>query len=64
MDVEIMAKRHIHMTMENWTKHIDIIIEATGDAVLIYAGKITAEFANSFAESDFADSRWIFKLTL
>ncbi len=52
------------MTMENWTKHIDIIIEATGDAVLIYAGKITAEFANSFAESDFADSRWIFKLTL
>ena len=29
-----MAKRHIPMTMEDWAKRIDIILEATGDAVL------------------------------
>ncbi len=48
---ERMAKRHIPMTMEDWAKRIDIILEATGDAVLTDAGKVTAEFAKSFAES-------------
>ena len=46
---ERMAKRHIPMTMEDWAKRIDIILEATGDAVLTDAGKVTAEFAQSFA---------------
>ena len=50
---ERMAKRHIPMTMEDWAKRIDIILEATGDAILTDAGKITAEFAKSFAESEF-----------
>ena len=50
---ERMAKRHIPMIMEDWAKRIDIILEATGDAVLSDAGKITAEFAKSFAESEF-----------
>ena len=36
---ERMAKRHIPMTMEDWAKRIDIILEATGDAVLTDAGK-------------------------
>lgn len=56
---ERMAKRHIPMTMEDWTKRIDIILEATGDAVLTDAGKITAEFAKSFAESEFEKYRII-----
>ena len=54
---ERMAKRHIPMTMEDWAKRIDIILEATSDAVLTDAGKITAEFAKSFAESEFEKYR-------
>ena len=56
---ERMAKRHIPMTMEDWAKRIDIILEATGDAVLTDAGRITAEFAKSFAESEFEKYRII-----
>lgn len=56
---ERMAKRHIPMIMEDWAKRIDIILEATGDAVLSDAGKITAEFAKSFAESEFEKYRII-----
>ena len=56
---ERMAKRHIPMTMEDWAKRIDIILEATDDAVLTDAGKITAEFAKSFAESEFEKYRII-----
>ena len=56
---ERMAKRHIPMTMEDWANRIDIILEATGDAVLTDAGKITAEFAKSFAESEFEKYRII-----
>lgn len=47
-----MAERHIPMTMEDWAKRIDIILEASGDAILNDAGKITAEFAKQFAESE------------
>ncbi|MDE5610363.1 MAG: virulence RhuM family protein [Bacteroidales bacterium] len=50
---ERMAKRHIPMTMEDWAKRMDIILEAGGDKVLPDAGKVTAEFAKSFAESEF-----------
>ena len=31
---ERMAKRHIPLTMEDWAKRIDLILEAGGDAVL------------------------------
>ena len=48
---ERMAKRHIPMTMEDWAKRIDIILEAGGDAILSDAGKVTAEFAKKFAET-------------
>ena len=47
---ERMAKRRIPMTMEDWTKRIDMILEAGGDTVLDNAGCITAEFAKQFAE--------------
>lgn len=56
---ERMAKRHVPITMEDWAKRIDVILEATGDAVLTDAGKITAEFAKSFAESEFEKYRII-----
>lgn len=56
---ERMANRHIPMTMEDWAKRIDIILEAGGDAVLSDAGRITAEFAKAFAESEFEKYRII-----
>ena len=36
---ERMANRHMPMTMEDWAKRIDIILEASGDVVLQDAGK-------------------------
>lgn len=54
---ERMANRHIPMTMEDWAKRIDIILEAGGDNILQDAGRITAEFAKSFAESEFEKYR-------
>ena len=54
-----MANRHIPMTMEDWAKRIDIILEAGGDNILQDAGRITAEFAKSFAESEFEKYRVI-----
>lgn len=56
---ERMAKRHIPMTMEDWAKRIDLILEAGGDAVLDNAGRITAEFAKQFAEAEFEKYRVI-----
>ena len=56
---ERMAKRHMPMTMEDWAKRIDIILEAGGDAVLPDAGKVTAEFAKKFAENEFEKYRVI-----
>ena len=56
---ERMAKRHIPMTMEDWAKRIDLILEAGGDAALDNAGRITAEFAKQFAEAEFEKYRVI-----
>ena len=56
---EVMAKRHIPMTMEDWSNRIDKILELTDNAVLQDAGTITAEFAKSFAESEFEKYRVI-----
>lgn len=50
---------HIPMTMEDWATRIDKILELTDNTVLQDAGKITAEFANSFAESEFEKYRVI-----
>ena len=47
------------MTMEDWARRIDIILEVGGDAVLKDVGKMTAEFAKSFAESEFEKYRII-----
>ena len=56
---ERMAKRHIPMTMEDWATRMDIILEAGGDAVLDDAGKISAEYAKTFAEAEFEKYRVI-----
>ena len=56
---ERMAKRHIPMTMEDWSKRMDIILESSGDPVLDDAGQISAEYAKNFAESEFEKYRVI-----
>lgn len=56
---EVMANRHIPMTMEDWSTRIDKILELTDHAILQDTGKITAEFAKSFAESEFEKYRVI-----
>lgn len=56
---EVMANRHIPMTMEDWAIRIDKILELTDHAILQDAGTITAEFAKSFAESEFEKYRVI-----
>ena len=54
---EVMANRHIPMTMEDWSIRIDKILELTDHAILQDAGTITAEFAKNFAESEFEKYR-------
>ena len=56
---ERMAKRHVPMTMEDWSKRIDIILEATDDRILSDAGSVSHEFAQSFAETEFEKYRVI-----
>ena len=52
-----MADRHIPMTMEDWAKRIDIVLEVGGDAVLKDAGEVTAEYAKEYAETEFEKYR-------
>ena len=52
-----MADRHIPMTMEDWAKRIDIVLEAGEDAVLKDAGEVTAEYAKEYAETEFEKYR-------
>ena len=54
-----MAERHIPMTMEDWEKRIDKFLDATDRKILQDAGKITAEYAKEFAESEFEKYRII-----
>ena len=56
---ERMANRHIPMTMEDWARRIDTILEAGGDRILTDAGRISAEFAKEYAESEFEKYRVI-----
>lgn len=56
---ERMATRHIPMTMEDWAKRIDTILEAGGDAVLTDGGVVSAEVAKDFAKTEFEKYRII-----
>ncbi|WP_296880227.1 RhuM family protein [Thomasclavelia sp.] len=42
---EDCAERHIPMTMEDWSKRLDLFLMADDRKVLQDAGKITAEIA-------------------
>lgn len=56
---EDRAERHIPMTMEDWSKKLDLFLMADDREVLNDAGKITAEIAKTKAETEFEKYRII-----
>ena len=54
---EDRAKRHIPMTMEDWAQRLDKFLEADDRDILQNSGKITAQTAKTFAESEFEKYR-------
>jgi hypothetical protein len=54
---EDMAIRQIPMTMEDWEVRLNRFIDATDRNVLQDAGKVTAEIAKTFAETEFEKYR-------
>jgi hypothetical protein len=54
---EDRAKRHIPMTMEDWAKRLDTFLSADDREILKNSGKITAQTAKEFAESEFEKYR-------
>ena len=56
---ESMAMRHIPMTMEDWAKRIDKFINLFESSILQDSGKVPAEYAKEFAESEFEKYRII-----
>ena len=54
---EDRAERHIPMTMEDWSKRLDLFLMADDREVLQDAGEITAEIAKAKAETEFEKYR-------
>jgi len=54
---EERAKRRIPMTMEDWAKRLDLFLKFDEREILENAGKITAEIAKGFAETEFEKYR-------
>ena len=56
---EDRAERHIPMTMEDWSKRLDLFLMADDRKILNDAGKITAEIAKTKTETEFEKYRII-----
>ncbi|MDR1123309.1 MAG: virulence RhuM family protein [Elusimicrobiota bacterium] len=54
---EEYAKQKIPLTMADWAKHLDLILQANGKELLQDAGKISAEIAKQRAEAEFEKFR-------
>lgn len=54
---EDQARRKIPMTMEDWAKKLDAFLQFNERDILSNSGKITAEMAKAFAESEFEKYR-------
>jgi len=50
---EERAKRRIPMTMEDWAKRLDLFLEMDDRRILPDSGKVTAQIAKEFAESEY-----------
>lgn len=53
------AKKHIPMTMEDWAKRLDVFLQFNEEEVLHDKGRVSAEIAKAFAESEFERYRII-----
>lgn len=53
------ARRHIPMTMQDWAQKLDAFLKFNDVEVLQNKGKVTAEIAKAFAESEFEKYRVI-----
>ncbi len=56
---ERQAMRHIPMTMEDWAKRLDAFLQFQEEDILHDCGKVSAEVAKAFAESEFEKYRVI-----
>ena len=56
---EDRAERHIPMTMEDWSRRLDLFLMADDREILQDAGKITAQIAKEKAETEFEKYRVI-----
>ena len=56
---ERQARRHIPMTMEDWAAKLDVFLQFNEEEILHDKGRVTAEIAKSFAESEFEKYRVI-----
>jgi len=54
---ERRALAHIPMTMEDWAKHLDLILQADGNELLTNAGKISTQIAEQHALTEFEKYR-------
>ena len=54
---ELQAERQIPMSMEDWAKRLDVFLEFNGNEILTDAGKISAEQAKLFVETEFEKYR-------
>lgn len=54
---EDQARRKIPMTMEDWAKKLDVFLQFNEREILNDSGKVTAEMAKAFAESEFEKYR-------
>lgn len=54
---ELQAKRHIPMTMEDWAAKLNAFLQFNEQEILSGNGKISAEIAKVFAESEFEKYR-------
>ncbi|NBH82260.1 cell filamentation protein Fic [bacterium C-53] len=54
---ELQAERQIPMSMEDWAKRLDGFMEFNGNEILTGAGKISAEQAKLYAETEFEKYR-------
>lgn len=50
---EEYAKQKVPLTMADWVKHLNLILQANGKELLQNSGKITAELAKQYAENEF-----------
>lgn len=56
---ERQARRKLPMTMEDWAKRLDVFLQYNDEEILQDKGKVSAEIAKSFAESEFEKYRVI-----